>query len=864
MYQKKLIKFIASTMLALPLILANTGSWGDEQILSELAVSGNSLLADDQADPEVVPGDGVVMPDLEAEGIPFYTEIVTPDSGRDFRTVELTDFGLLVLDGTVIRRYNAAGVEQVGTAFPVDCTKLVFSIPKGKERSKDETLSDCSTFIQAGSTLRVFGQSKGKSFVSVAYDPNNPGFNAVDGTWAAVRMADGTPPGIADAVADETAGLIWVVGDKRKVISFPLTSNPLDRDSEQDFIVEATINGKNLTSLAPFVDNQVIVTANTGELFSVDASDRPTRGDVSSFGVTQLPLCIDPALGKKTPQTFDLRDDPIADILYVTNEACGTITVLDAMGDPVDTNLSGMDPVVFDFDGGGADFKPNAVSVKIGQSIDFSDCTGEDIDADEVCQYSDEPNGARQFGTIVNPASDPSGRMYEFFLDDCRWTEAPDCPIVNCLARNGAGVCTSPHKTQQVLNLTELLLRADVSGEFARDAFGDPADAPLMTIPANVRGEKEAPKCDLLELFCETEPDPDPVPLEYQFVTFYAVTDTVFQGVFFTQYDVDALRDLRTNDLCNAPDRPSTVAAVNETANLILHNRDTHSTINGDTDGFVINSFCNRGGGSSFNWSAQSVGLEFHNEDEVAYLEFTGQQMDDLDDALDQLLCSDFPDPDDPTVPPRRLGPLLTGGECTSIEEHLIQIRAKQEVCHDAQLFTPQGNSNENCNAFFTKVENLQRALDDNTVITWPSAPTADLALLAPNYEGEFRSRLASLNYAMEEWFLNAIRAEGILSGAPILASIGDQPMVEGDMPVEILLSATDPNGEDMDLAVSELPVFCDPLEDDGDGTGSITCNPGLGDAADSPYATTVTVTDQGEHSLIDSETFNILVNVLP
>ena len=79
--------------------------------------------------------------------------------------------------------------------------------------------------------------------------------------------------------------------------------------------------------------------------------------------------------------------------------------------------------------------------------------------------------------------------------------------------------------------------------------------------------------------------------------------------------------------------------------------------------------------------------------------------MDDLDDTRDQLLCSAFPDPDSPNpMIPDMLGPLLSLGDCNLIAGHLNQIRLKQGVCHDAQLEEPQGNSNENCNAYFTLV----------------------------------------------------------------------------------------------------------------------------------------------------------------
>jgi hypothetical protein len=86
----------------------------------------------------------------------------------------------------------------------------------------------------------------------------------------------------------------------------------------------------------------------------------------------------------------------------------------------------------------------------------------------------------------------------------------------------------------------------------------------------------------------------------------------------------------------------------------------------------------------------------------------------------------------------------------------------KLATCFDSLYYPQSGNSSENCNAFFTKVLNLQNVL---AAAAWPNPDTSNLDLLRPNYEGEFRARLATLLFFIESYVFNSVPEGGF--GAP-------------------------------------------------------------------------------------------------
>ncbi|MGA1840943.1 MAG: PKD domain-containing protein [bacterium] len=92
----------------------------------------------------------------------------------------------------------------------------------------------------------------------------------------------------------------------------------------------------------------------------------------------------------------------------------------------------------------------------------------------------------------------------------------------------------------------------------------------------------------------------------------------------------------------------------------------------------------------------------------------------------------------------------------------------------------------------------------------------------------------------------------------PVLQGIGPQSMNEGES-LSIPLSATDPDpGDTLTFSATGLPGFCS-LIDNGDGTGSMECNPTYSDSG--IYPITVIVTDDGVPNLSDTESFTLTVN---
>jgi hypothetical protein len=717
----KIKKLLPTAILTFPLLLASTFSWSQgEQVLSEVGAMG-----------KVANGhQGVVIPDFSDEFAEDYTDWVALAAGRNFKSFAISFKGTaLVLDGTTIREFTTSGQEETEEGFPVNCTALKYGITKSNGQPGTDSLSTCSAFTPLNDgTIRIAGQSKGRALVVIRYDPE---------TGTTELKASGTPPSISDMDGDEYADSddrrgagYWAVGDRKKVIFFPL-------DDEKNFVVVATINGVTLDGITPFGPDRVIVAATTGDLRAVDTAHG------SSSSVTSLPTGAACGLGNKDPQKFSLRGDPTG-VLFVGNMGCHEISVFDANLQQIaaDDNFSGSP-----FELNNPSFFVTGLDWQSGQGGDFTDCQG--LTESDGCRFGAETPQAVMWN-VENFGSDTSYRMFQFVeLVDCRWSGDRPCPILNCPSADGKpGGCSVTNKEDQVLDLAQVLIRADQTGVFEDMAFGE-GPVPTMAIPGYMRGE---------ECFPSSEDPNVCTPNGYRFHSFFAVTDAIFTGNFFTDYKIDEFRD-GSADPCLIPEPQSTIEEVNETANLIVYNSDTSGTVDrggveGTRGGVIINDACNgRAGG--YKWSAQTIGLELYDDSEEAYIDQADRMMGELIQAREELLCSTFPDDSD-------LGPLLLGSDCNAIGGELSQMESKLATCFSSLYYPQTGDSAENCNAFFTKVQNLQNVLD---AAAWPVPNTTNLELLRPNYEGEFRARLATLVFFIQSYVLNSVPPGGI--GAP-------------------------------------------------------------------------------------------------
>ncbi len=133
--------------------------------------------------------------------------------------------------------------------------------------------------------------------------------------------------------------------------------------------------------------------------------------------------------------------------------------------------------------------------------------------------------------------------------------------------------------------------------------------------------------------------------------------------------------------------------------------------------------------------------------------------LDELQQVKDQLICSAFPNP----YGAGDLGPLLQTADCNTIQGQLDQLGRTFATCESALTSPTTGSSQENCNAFFTKVNNLRAVLDD---ASWPDPETLptplpgpldpQVLLFKPNYEGEIYQRLITLEFFVRNYMVNS------------------------------------------------------------------------------------------------------------
>ena len=105
-----------------------------------------------------------------------------------------------------------------------------------------------------------------------------------------------------------------------------------------------------------------------------------------------------------------------------------------------------------------------------------------------------------------------------------------------------------------------------------------------------------------------------------------------------------------------------------------------------------------------------------------------------------------------------------------------------------------------------------------------------------------------------------------MLNEPPVMTPIGDQSINENETLV-IAFAATDSPANSLVYSLPQSPSFCS-LQDNGDGTGSVTCNPDFGDYG--TYPLRVKVSDDGTPwvqgsntgSLSDSELFSLQVEL--
>jgi hypothetical protein len=749
----------ASAATAIILALVSGASWAQgEQVLAEGRIVGPVI--DNNNGQQ-----GVFGPEFES-GLtdPDYTTIVTPALGRDFKDVAISAKGsTIVLDGNMLREYSAAG-EQINA---VDCSDITFTaFKKNGTPIPNQTLASCSAFtVLLDGTLRIAGQSSnGGGFDIIAYDPES---------GQAALKAAGTPPEISAVVGDiaeqtEVGAVYFWVGERKKIgkSQYNMELDPNAGNTLESFEIIATLNGLRIDDVSLLDANRLIVVTDNGELYQVNA----TTGNAQQFAT--LPDGSACGLDRKDPQRYSLSS--LSGQVFVSNRGCNTITIYDDQNPPQEVqNLTNYPLELVSPD----TLYPERMEVIVGLGGDYGDCDG--ASEADGCQYSLEAGGAVMWSVQTVDQFPTTYRMFEFKVADCRWTGG-DCPIVNCLDRwpawdpdLGAVNCAAPNAVDQVLDLVPLWIKADESGLFEFLAFGDGPHEQAL-VPAYLRGEKVAPAPSnpgLPPVDCDAALPGECVDVGYEIISLVAATDALFTGTFFVDYKLDLLRGGTTLDPCVIPPAPSSVGAINETFGTILYNSTNgFGTVNrpveGTRGGIIVNDECN-GRGSVARWSANSVSLELYDLEPDAYVVQAHRMAGELQQVKDELVCTEFPNPDYPGSEPRFLGPLLDplGVDCADIQNELDQVKQKLDVCFTSLFSAQQGNSAENCNALFTKLNNLEAELDDSA---WPNPLNpANFEMLRPNYEGEFRSRISSLGFFIESYVIPSVPPGGIPGTPP-------------------------------------------------------------------------------------------------
>jgi hypothetical protein len=96
------------------------------------------------------------------------------------------------------------------------------------------------------------------------------------------------------------------------------------------------------------------------------------------------------------------------------------------------------------------------------------------------------------------------------------------------------------------------------------------------------------------------------------------------------------------------------------------------------------------------------------------------------------------------------------------------------------------------------------------------------------------------------------------INRTPVLTSIPSQGMNEGDT-LNVAVSSTDPDGDNITLMVNNLPSFCT-FSNNGDGTGSLRFTPGFANAGDYQDLRII-AKDNGSPSLSDTVAFTLTVD---
>jgi hypothetical protein len=853
MMTRKLKSVTRSALMVLPLLFASVASIAQdepegEQVLSQVLLGGKTPT-----------GSAIIQPILEAEERPpAYEDFVPAGGAQSFRVAEFGEESINALDGNVLRKYAADGSEIIDDAFPVLCTNIFVEEIGKNGRPSIQSLDSCTSMLSLpDGSYRIFGADKGKKLVAYKYDPASAACTAVDPIedrtcWGSVAI-DGAPPQAAESVEDSGEYTLartgaddayWLIADKSKVYLAIQDAAPGGFDSLE---LVTRINGKNLTGLALLRD-AVIVADDSGQLYKLtkDATGTWMTAEWTQAAFGPSSLCFPD--GNKTEQKITMQSDGREDLLYIANQACGSVDILQQDGTKfLDTLYLSSSTTVSTPTASDADFFPSDIDVIDAIIGTWDACTTTN---NGFCQI-----GQREGEAFVQNVSavPPGGGLAtfagkKFVLQDCRQLDEGSpaylsCPVSNCLIPSDKKTCD--------LDVIALALAADPT--FA-DLLPDPQ--PVAVLPWWLRADLAIPPKDPVEV------DPsDLTPeglIDNQAIFFYYHIDTAsaFENLATTTYDIDIIRtnlvpELLPNsgdEACPDPLQELSVAEVNEQTNMIAYLPDTYETVrckfgNPSMCGLekaatiMIESCVNPRNTPTFGFSGHVVGVESAVEEVDTFRDIASVQNAELQSFKEEILCN----PDYEVVSGTTVGDILSDAilsptDCGSIQSDLDQIDAKWAVCAAASN-PSQGASAENCNALSTHISNLEATIAS---VSWPLLDPTDpdeFLILDRNARGEFIGRLRTFSYSVYNWWLasNAaplVRIDNVdVSGANVTATALD--LEDGNITASISWSVDSMiMGTGGTLSLTGL----------ASGTYAITASVTDSDGLESSASTTVTI----------------------
>ena len=633
--------------------------------------------------------------------------------GTNLVSCQLTPYdGLYCIDFKAVRVW----VEDPDAADPwpvvVSCADDVL----GLDAKKDNTCT--SVAVDADGAIWVGGKDKGKSNSLIKLVPNEGscpadslGAPASNPNLCAYQVAAGRPL-LMDLVAVEDYGILALEGGKTLVAFLEDGSTVELANGKGDF----GLAGPEQVSDITYLDNYVLLATTAGRVLAWYLAGSGPAVPVANWSDSGTTCGGEPG--------FSVEASASSGLVYMgSGEACEVVILQPA----IDGDSLSLTPVGAPIATGLA--TTAGVTAAPGNVLDLTNC------GNETCSLEDV---GRAELSHVQLASDASGLTYFHVkgIPDCRWLNpAPEVCTASTIVTLDDGTLGA---VAQQLNVTPMLPE-EIQELFA----GNPL--PELLVPHYVRGQAQN---------------------NFLINGFFGVTEdgVIFRDTFELYYKwVDT--DQKYFE-CDAPN---------------LLNWDVAGTVSERFPGwdgthamFVTNVECGgtrtRDPGFSFKpYNLEPTPCTFNpnpndtvwtgdgdctgDPDDAVYAKMLLIMVDDYANTVKELACKDA---DGSGAPP------LDNTYCPLVEGKVANMIDKLHKCWYAAQEPKQSARDQNCQAFYSQLSNLQELLD----VIEPQAPADGIADVA-NRVGELKARAMTLRHVFLTRFMEALTDEGFVEPQP-------------------------------------------------------------------------------------------------